>query len=193
MCYTFEGSFHPFFFRLLHLTMKFTELTGATVFLGGLRVASASTCKCVCYSFWIPSIVSDPYQAPTDTCWPSASAWSALNSSVSGRLIRNTPPAIICYPDPQVNLPACSEILVALTNSTLIANNPIALDYPINNTCPAIDYTAGEIPGSCTLGSSPVYSIDSISPADVAAGVNFARSNKIRLVVRNTGHDILGR
>jgi FAD/FMN-containing dehydrogenase len=35
--------------------------------------------------------------------------------------------------------------------------------------------------------------VDATTPADVVQGVNFARTHGIRLVVRNTGHDILGR
>jgi hypothetical protein len=116
-----------------------------------------------------------------------------LNSSISGRLIKDTPSAIVCYPGPQQNLAACATVLTGLTDSTFVGNDPIALGYPVNETCPAVDYAAGGVPGSCSIGGSPVYAIDAISPADVVQGVNFASSKGIRLVVRNTGHDISGR
>jgi hypothetical protein len=38
-----------------------------------------------------------------------------------------------------------------------------------------------------------VYTINATEPAELAAGMAFARKNNIRLVVRNTGHDILGK
>ena len=132
-------------------------------------------------------------QAPNDNCWPSVSTWNQLNSSVSGRLIKDSPPAIVCYPGPQENLAACATVLTGLTNSTWIANNPIALDYPVVDSCPAVNYAAGAVPGNCSLGPVPVYTVDATCPADVVQGVNFARNHNIRLVIRNTGHDITGR
>jgi hypothetical protein len=37
------------------------------------------------------------------------------------------------------------------------------------------------------------YAINVTDAATVAAGVNFAREHNVRLVVKNTGHDFLGR
>ncbi|KAM0465689.1 hypothetical protein ACHAPV_001746 [Trichoderma viride] len=45
----------------------------------------------------------------------------------------------------------------------------------------------------CTLGNYPVYVIMAKTQQDIKAGVDFARENNIRLVVRNTGHDFEGR
>lgn len=46
---------------------------------------------------------------------------------------------------------------------------------------------------TCTLGPAPVYTINATEPEEVAAGIEFARKNHVRLVIRNTGHDMLGR
>ena len=32
-----------------------------------------------------------------DICWPSEATWEALNSSISGRLVRTFPPAAVCH------------------------------------------------------------------------------------------------
>lgn len=45
----------------------------------------------------------------------------------------------------------------------------------------------------CTLGNYVAYAVAAESAADVVATVNFARKNNIRFVIRNTGHDYLGR
>lgn len=45
----------------------------------------------------------------------------------------------------------------------------------------------------CTLGNYVDYAIDASSAADVAAGIRFAQAKNIRLVIKNTGHDLLGR
>ncbi len=41
----------------------------------------------------------------------------------------------------------------------------------------------------CLLGNYVSYSIKASAWEDVAAGVNFAQKNNIRLVVKNTGHE----
>lgn len=43
------------------------------------------------------------------------------------------------------------------------------------------------------LGDLAVFSIRVEEPQDIVAGVNFAQANNIRLTVKNTGHDYLGR
>lgn len=45
----------------------------------------------------------------------------------------------------------------------------------------------------CTLGYYGVYVIKATTKAHVKAGIDFARKNNIRLIVRNTGHDFIGR
>ncbi|TVY64367.1 FAD-linked oxidoreductase hmp9 [Lachnellula suecica] len=128
---------------------------------------------------------------PRDECWPTFEEWGALNSSVSGKLIQNSPPAISCYPGPQQNDATCAAITTELTNSTFVANDPVALDYPVDDGCPVP--LAGQPLGNCSLGGIPVYTVNATCPEDVALAIDFARNHNIRLVVRNTGHDILGR
>lgn len=61
--------------------------------------------------------------------------------------------------------------------------------YFTNDTCrPTQDPT-----GSCTLGYYGVYVLTATEPQHVKAGIDFARRNNIRLIVRNTGHDFIGR
>lgn len=64
--------------------------------------------------------------------------------------------------------------------------------YPTDEACPPVDLRK-ETPGTCTLGPAPVYTINATEPAELAAGMAFAQRHNIRLVVRNTGHDILGK
>ncbi|KAI9741759.1 MAG: hypothetical protein M1834_000145 [Cirrosporium novae-zelandiae] len=52
-------------------------------------------------------------------------------------------------------------------------------------------FTPANVP--CTLGNYVNYAINASGAADIAAGVRFAKENNIRLVIRNTGHDYLGR
>lgn len=47
--------------------------------------------------------------------------------------------------------------------------------------------------GTCTLGNLAQYAIDVKDASSVLAGIQFARTKNIRLIVKNTGHDGLGR
>ncbi|KAK2603558.1 hypothetical protein QQS21_004238 [Conoideocrella luteorostrata] len=52
-------------------------------------------------------------------------------------------------------------------------------------------YTPAERP--CELGNHASYSINIAGVDDVLAGIKFAREKNIRLVIRNTGHDFMGK
>lgn len=61
--------------------------------------------------------------------------------------------------------------------------------YWTNNTCdPTTDKTT-----PCTRGKYPQYVVDAKTVKDVIAAVNWARNANIRLVIRNTGHDFMGK
>ncbi|KAG7283922.1 hypothetical protein NEMBOFW57_010280 [Staphylotrichum longicolle] len=49
------------------------------------------------------------------------------------------------------------------------------------------------INASCVLGNIASYAINVSSAEDVAAGLRFAKQKNIRLSIKNTGHDFLGR
>jgi hypothetical protein len=45
----------------------------------------------------------------------------------------------------------------------------------------------------CTLGNYVVYAVEAHSAGDIKAAIKFATKNNIRFVIRNTGHDYIGR
>lgn len=47
--------------------------------------------------------------------------------------------------------------------------------------------------GTCTLGGYASYSINVKNVAQIQLGVNFARNANLRLVIKNTGHDYIGK
>ncbi len=114
---------------------------------------------------------------------------------MSGKLIRNTPPALPCYRGPEYNEQECEYVNSQWSNTTFQAVEPIGYTNPLDNSCPAVNQTAGQLPWprKCGLGPSPVYTINATEPEDLAVGIAFARENNVRLVVRNTGHDLLGK
>ncbi|KAJ5463258.1 FAD-bindingtype 2 [Penicillium sp. IBT 31633x] len=130
---------------------------------------------------------------PEDSCWPSVDTWSTLNSTVSGKLIHNLPLAISCYPGAYQNAEECANVYSQWSDSEFQELSPVGYVYPTVKTCPAVDLSSGQEPGECILGPAPVYTINATEPAELAAGIEFAQKNNVRLVIRNTGHDMLGK
>jgi hypothetical protein len=61
--------------------------------------------------------------------------------------------------------------------------------YFANQSCDP--FTDRSVP--CKLGNYVSYSVKATEAKDVASALKFAKDNNIRVVVRNTGHDFLGR
>jgi len=61
--------------------------------------------------------------------------------------------------------------------------------YFANQSCDP--FTDRSVP--CTLGNYVSYSVKATGHQDIIASLAFAKANNIRFVVRNTGHDFLGR
>ncbi|KAK3666175.1 hypothetical protein LTR22_002839 [Elasticomyces elasticus] len=131
--------------------------------------------------------------APTDECWPSLSIWNALNATTNDHLIKTEPEAISCYPGPAQDVGKCAAIDANWTDARFHSQNPVGLSYPIDDTCPPINTTAGEIADACTLGSNPWYAVNATLTQDVISAVTFAKRQNVRLVIKDTGHDLLGR
>ncbi|KAM0722061.1 hypothetical protein Q7P37_002987 [Cladosporium fusiforme] len=133
------------------------------------------------------------HKTPSDTCWPSVSEWSGLNTSVNGQLIATEPVASSCYPGPGEDPERCAYVGENWSDAVFQASDPIGLSFPLNITCAPVNASAGEQPSSCTLGKQPLYAVNATSEDDIVAAVNFARIKNIRVVIKETGHDILGR
>ncbi|KAK4493712.1 hypothetical protein PRZ48_014897 [Zasmidium cellare] len=61
--------------------------------------------------------------------------------------------------------------------------------YFTNNSCnPFLEPTA-----PCTLGNLAVYAVNATCTEDIAKTMDFVRRHNIRLTIRNTGHDYMGK
>lgn len=132
-------------------------------------------------------------QIPGDECWPSEPTWQALNEDVRGSLIKTTPLAKSCYPGQDEDLANCDYVVNEWAVEDFQRADPLGRVLPYNVTCPPVNYTAGEAPGDCILGSSPVYAVNATTREAINVTSQFARQHNIRLVVTGTGHDLLGR
>ncbi|PBK71142.1 FAD-binding domain-containing protein [Armillaria solidipes] len=125
---------------------------------------------------------------PGDPSFPSGEEWNSLNSSVSGRLVKAVPSAQFC------NMHGgCTD--AEWTSASFRADIPGAM----NQVNWEQDYES--IPPSmclrnstdCGQGNVPLYAILAESVEDVQIGVAFSSAHNLRLAVKASGHDYLGR
>jgi hypothetical protein len=119
---------------------------------------------------------SQPRVRPADPAWPSEAKWNQLNQEVGGRLTKVRSPLAICH-DAAAN-PDCAGLFKAL-------KNPYFLGDEVGLT-----QSLGWV-GAWTSRPS-VYAVAARTSGDVAAAVNFARENNLRLVVKGGGHSYQG-
>ncbi|HUM14858.1 MAG TPA: FAD-binding oxidoreductase [Candidatus Nitrosotalea sp.] len=113
---------------------------------------------------------------PGDPSWPDARAWERLNRQTDGQLITVRSPLVACVRDPQGAV--CAEF-------ARWARNPYYLGDEVGLT-----QTLGWVDAWTSQPS--VYAVAARRTADVVAAVNFARDNKLRLIVKGGGHSYLG-
>jgi hypothetical protein len=160
-----------------------------------LESSKSAHCRCVSLKRYISYELeaANTPQGPQDPCWPSQATWENLNSLVEGRLIASEPIALPCYPGPKENRTACDYIVASWSNADFYSTKPLGLMYPVNITCPPIDYKKDERSGSCTLGSNPWYAVNATTTEHIRHTIAFAKEHNMRLVTKSTGHDINGR
>lgn len=127
---------------------------------------------------------------PDSKEWPSDNEWAGLNRSISGQLIKTVPPGAVCHPDQAAfDVLACPSVIAGWKTSVWHTNNPVSSvqDNWNNDTCLPNPIT------SCSGAGYPIYVVNATCAEDVKWGIEFAGKNNIRLVVKGTGHDYLGR
>ena len=113
---------------------------------------------------------------PADPQWPSPAQWDSLGSRLSGKLIRPQPILASCQADRAGG--DCAEALRNLRNPYYIG-----------------DQASGtQVSGwmGAWQPAPSAFAIVAHSSADVAAGVDFARRHRLRVVVKGGGHSYQG-
>ena len=113
---------------------------------------------------------------PGDAAWPDDRAWDGLAHDVGGRLSKLVSPFSGC--EAAAAAGACREALRH-------ADNPFWLGDQA-----ALTQASGW--ADAWLSQPSAYAVAAESAADVAAAVNFARTHRLRLVVKGGGHGYQG-
>ena len=113
---------------------------------------------------------------PSDFDWPSRAAWKRLGDAVGGNLISVDFPLSILKTDPASA--AAGQLLKKLKNPYYIGDQP------------ALTQTLGWVDAWATQPSA--YAVAARNANDIAAAVNFARENNLRLAIKGGGHSYQG-
>ncbi|KIM28702.1 hypothetical protein M408DRAFT_131454 [Serendipita vermifera MAFF 305830] len=127
-----------------------------------------------------------------NSCWPSASAWSSLNRTLQGGLVRSRPPAAPCHDD-FLNVTACDEVKQNWLHEFWRSEQPGAyqdLAWENGDSYCNINNPQNQ---TCSQGLVPIYMAQVKSTADVQAAVVFARDHGLSTRVKGAAHDYLGR
>ncbi|EPQ55138.1 FAD-binding domain-containing protein [Gloeophyllum trabeum ATCC 11539] len=148
-------------------------------------VSSRTTCKCT-------------YDQP---CFPSKQQWDSFSKQLSQPVIQDQLPLdAVCFPNsPAYNEARCAEVTAHVVDPPFLTSQPNCLGFVnlealvVNGSvqyCPR-PYYPGET--TCDQGRIPKYVVNATTTQDIKKTLQFATQHNLRLVIRNTGHELLGR
>ena len=130
---------------------------------------------------------------PGDACWPNPQDWAEFNSTLGGKLVATLPIGSSCHDGPHGSFDAarCTHIQSSwgFPETHYRTSSSVQSAFFANDSCdPFLPRSA-----PCALGTYVRYAVDARSAADYQSTLAFSRRHNLRLVIRNTGHDYLGK
>lgn len=132
---------------------------------------------------------------PHESCWPSVEQWYALNKTINGHLVAVRPAASVCRGD-GFDTESCKTATALWTDSVWRSSQPGAMQWQNWEAWPEHHQTCYiESPRNtaCDQGRISLYSARVQTASHIQSSVRFAKTHNLRLVIKNTGHDFLGR
>jgi hypothetical protein len=126
---------------------------------------------------------------PGNEAWPPDAAWTTLNTAVRGRLLKPAPPAAACFRgQPGYGTAACDKVKDGWKDANWHIDHPTSNMWQNYN-----NYSCVPNGKACSTSGYPIYVVAAKDSNDVKAAVDFARTLNVRLNIKSTGHDFLGR
>ncbi|KAI1806734.1 hypothetical protein F4811DRAFT_508990, partial [Daldinia bambusicola] len=169
--------------------VRAVALTSVAALLGAVWIARPSP-------FFFPQQQHERHCRcfPGDHCWPSLDEWADFNKTVGGKLISTVPVASPCHDDfPGVGYDSdkCAQIRANWEIPELhmeTAHSPMSAFFA-NLSCDP--FTPRD--AHCIVGAYVPYAVNASDASDYRKTIAFAKEHNIRLVIRNTGHDYMGK
>ncbi|XP_055340389.1 uncharacterized protein LOC129589601 [Paramacrobiotus metropolitanus] len=160
------------------------------------RVVQRSLAALLFLPLWISAQASTQCRCyPGDSCWPTDNEWTAFNSTLGGNLIKTVPTAYPCYGDRSSNA-ECLNVKANYNKEGYLRSIPGSMQYfnweEFDDLRCSLE-GAQSANAKCSQGRVPAYAVDVHTVDDIRKALQFATSHNIRLVVKSTGHDYLGR
>ncbi|KAF2832279.1 FAD-binding domain-containing protein [Ophiobolus disseminans] len=134
---------------------------------------------------------------PTDDDYPPPPIWKYFKSNMllKGAVIDSRPLASPCYLNwGNWDKSTCEKIVKNWGDPYLHEADPTSSMFPVyqGRTClPRLSELGAN--ATCELGAYPAHVVNVSTVAHIQIALNFARNANIRLVIKNTGHDFLGK
>jgi FAD/FMN-containing dehydrogenase len=132
---------------------------------------------------------------PHEACWPTNEQWSSLNSTIQGNLVATRPIASVCH-EADFDEAACKTVKERWTDSYWRAAQPGAVQWENWEAWPEHHqscYIESDESTTCGQGRVSLYSAKVQTASHIQKAVDFARTYDLRLAIRNSGHDYMGR
>jgi hypothetical protein len=126
---------------------------------------------------------------PGEKEWPIATEWQSFNKSVGGTLIHAPPLAEVCFEGtPSFNSTACNLVKKNFEGEAIHIMHPTSnLFQNYNNLSCLPD---GPF---CKKEGFPVFVVNATNVDQISKTLQFTKTHSIRLIIKNTGHDLTGR
>ena len=134
---------------------------------------------------------------PGTECWPTSSQWQALNKTLDGNLKITQPWAKPCFTDPEGD--ACKTVQGGYLSAASRAPQYGTVENLKWEMCGKVGCELNSLDPTelaseqCALGRLSAYYVEALNTEHISTTLKFVKDNNIRLSIKNTGHDHLGR
>jgi hypothetical protein len=137
---------------------------------------------------------------PGQSCWPSLQQWRQLNQTLEGHLFHTIPLGAPCYKNSSFYDQNTCSAVQSTYNSRLDCVAHYGQTFWQNweacgaSACSLLSLDPSqELYPTCSLGTLAPYYVDVRESGQVSAALQFSKHHNMRIGVKNTGHDFMGR